>query len=181
MQSGGPPARLPEALGHEQVEEREDPGGDEDDEEPERAEEPARAPGDHLGVAVGVEPGVVPLRPAHPEREDPDEHDLAVAERDAVEAGLGGAVVVLDEEAVEQVERVEGDALMIVGHPNEIISRPTFQSTPRTRSKTYSLALTTKTRQAAVSEAIRMPLTPRFQTATSRMASVTYVSPRVSA
>ncbi len=49
------------------------------------------------------------MRPAHAEGEHPDQDDLAVAEGDAVEPGLGRAVVVLDEEAVEEVERVEGE------------------------------------------------------------------------
>ena len=59
-------------------------------------------------MASAVQPRIVPLRPAHPEREDDDEDDLAISEGDAVEARVGEPVVVLDEEAVDEVDRVVG-------------------------------------------------------------------------
>jgi hypothetical protein len=88
---------------------REDPERDERDEEADREEEVVRPARDHLRVPVGVQPREVPLRPAHAEREHPDDHDLAVAEGRAVEARVRRAVVVGDEEAVEEVEGVERD------------------------------------------------------------------------
>ena len=89
------------------MEDGEDPGRDDDGEEPGREEVVRSTARDHLRVSSAAEPRIVPRRPAHPEREDGHDDHLAVPERHAVEAAVGEAVIVLDEEAVEQVEGVE--------------------------------------------------------------------------
>ena len=102
--------RIPVAFGHEHVEDGEDPGRDGHCEKAGRHEVVVGAAGDHLGMAAAAQPRVVPRRPPHAKGEHGDHDHLAVAGGHAVEAGIGEPVEVLDEEAIEQVQRVEGEA-----------------------------------------------------------------------
>ena len=69
---------------------------------------------------------------------------------------------------------------MIPGHAKETICRPTRQSMRRVRSGTYSRSVTTNATPTEASDAIRIPLTFRCQTATRRTVKTIWVSPRVS-
>ena len=67
---------------------------------------------------------------------------------------------------------------MIPGQANWIISSPVRQLIRRVRSNTYSRSVRTNATLTATSEAMRIPFTPRCQTATSRTVKRICVRPR---